>query len=45
MRGIGLFEYGNPGDVVDWYEFSFEIAPPHSNYRTFPFVILSLMGY
>jgi hypothetical protein len=45
MRGIGLFEYGNPGDVVAWYKFGVEITTTHSDYGTFPFVILGLMGY
>jgi hypothetical protein len=39
MRGIGLFEYGNPGDVVAWYKFGVEITTTHSDYGTFPFVI------
>jgi hypothetical protein len=45
MRGIGLLKYGNPGNVVAWYKFGVEITTTHSDYGTFPFVILSLMGY
>ena len=45
MRGIGLLKYGNTGDVLAGYEFSFEIATTHSDYGTFPFINSGLKDY